>query len=86
MIEKAHPLLSIQHQCQLLSLYRSGVYYKSAPVNSRKLLIQKEIKSLLSEKPDISIRSITKYLQNSGHIVGRKLVTAIYAELGLKKK
>ena len=86
MIEKEHPLLSIQHQCQLLSIHRSGVYYKSAPVNSRKLLIRKEIETLLLEKPDYSIRSITKHLKNSGHKVGRKLVTSIYVELESKNK
>ena len=84
MIEKHHPLLSIQHQCQLLSIYRSGVYYKPAPVNSRKLIIRKEIKILLSKKSDSSIRSITKQLKDSGHEVGRKLVTSIYTELKLK--
>lgn len=85
MIEQNNPCLSIQHQCELLSIFRSGVYYKPKPANSRKNSIQEVIISRLKECPDLSIRKMTEELQNTGYQVGRKLVTSIYLELGVKK-
>ncbi len=85
MIEQNNPCLSIQHQCELLSIFRSGVYYKPKPANSRKNSIREVIISRLKECPDLSIRKMTEELQNTGYQVGRKLVTSIYLELGVKK-
>lgn len=85
MIEQNNPSLSIQHQCELLSIFRSGVYYKSKPANSRKNHIREVIISRLKEYPDLSIRKMTEELQSAGYQVGRKLVTSIYLELGVKK-
>lgn len=85
MIENNHPYLSIKHQCQLLSLVRSGVYYKPSPLDSRKKSIREAIISMLKNYPDLSIRKITRELEQAGYHAGRKLVTSIYLELGIKK-
>jgi len=85
LIEQNNPSLSLQHQCELLSIFRSGVYYKPRPANSRKNSIREVIISKLKEYPDLSIRKMTDELQKEGYQVGRKLVTSIYLELGAKK-
>lgn len=93
MIELSHPYLSVRHQCQLLKVNRSMIYYKDKTV-----VDESEIMNRMHEIwlvfPVYGYRRLTKELQDEGYIINRKRVyrlmtlmdlAAIYCKPNLSK-
>lgn len=83
MIEPRRPRLSIVRQCGLLSLNRSGVYYRPAPESPFNLALMRLIDGQFLETPYYGSRQMARYLRRLGHAVGRKRVGRLMAKMGL---
>ena len=83
MIELHRPRLSIVRQCELLSLNRSGVYYRPAPENPLNLTLMRLIDEQFLETPYYGARQMARHLRRLGHVVGRKRVGRLMAKMGL---
>jgi putative transposase len=83
MIEKEHETLSIRGQCQLLSLNRSRLYYKSNCLSDDTLLAN-EIHSLWLEMPFYGYRRITAELNRQGFLINGKRVIRLMREMNIQ--
>lgn len=84
MIEPDFKEISIERQCQLLCISRSGYYYKSKGYSDKDLEIMKIIDETYTEYPFYGTRRMAKYLQDIGYSVGRKGVRRYYRIMGLE--
>ncbi|WP_252181042.1 IS3 family transposase [Azospirillum sp. B4] len=83
MIEPRRPRLSIVRQCELLSVNRSGVYYRPAPESSLNLTLMRLIDEQFLETPYYGARQMARHLRRLGHAVGRKRFGRLMAKMGL---
>jgi putative transposase len=83
MIDSDFKKISIGHQCQLLSVSRSGYYYKPKGYSDRDLEIMRIIDETYTMYPFYGTRRMAKYLQGIGLNVGRKAVRRYYRIMGL---
>jgi putative transposase len=58
-VEENHPTLSIQRQCELLGLSRSGYYYQPVPESEENLRLMRKIDEHYLERPNKGSRSMT---------------------------
>ena len=65
MIVKEHPL-PIIHQCQILDLSRSGIYYLPHPVSDKDLKFMGLIDRIHTTYPFMGTRSIRSQLKDKG--------------------
>lgn len=84
MIEPAHSHLSIQQQCQLLSLSRSSYYYHPTEVDSFTLKLLNLIDEEYTRHPFIGSRKMVEYLQRLNYTVNRKRIQRLYHVLGIE--
>jgi putative transposase len=84
MINSTDNKLSVTEQCKLLSISRSSYYYKPRGLSEEDLEIMKNIDEIYTEHPYYGTRRMSKYLQLSGHAVGRKVVRRYYQVMGLE--
>lgn len=75
--------LSISAQCELLSLNRTGIYYKPRPVCPAKLAALNAIDEIYTENPVYGARRIRNELLKMGFSISRPTVGAYMQELGL---
>jgi len=71
-------------QCELLSLNRAGVYYKTKPISAKKLEILNAIDEIFTEDPVYGARRIRAELVSKGYSISRPTVSAYMKELGLE--
>ncbi|BAE52128.1 Transposase and inactivated derivative [Paramagnetospirillum magneticum AMB-1] len=83
MIEPRRPRLSIVRQCALLSLNRSGVYYRPAPESPLNLMLMRLIDEQFLETPYYGARQMARHLRRQGHAVGRKRIGRLMEKMGL---
>ena len=83
MIKKSEPL-SITCQCRLLSLNRSGIYYKPSAPHEDELEIMRLIDCIHTNRPFLGIRRIADALQGVGHHVNRKRVQRLMQKMGIQ--
>lgn len=84
MIDRDHQL-SISEQCRLLSLHRSGFYYKPCEESEKNQTLMKLIDRIFLELPFTGTRKMRWYLQREhGHVVNRKRLRRLYRLLGLE--
>ncbi|WXU00335.1 MAG: IS3 family transposase IS1302 [Catillopecten margaritatus gill symbiont] len=76
-------LLSVNHQCQLLGVNRSGLYYKSS-VNHTKQTIKKHITKVFEQIPIYGEKKVHQQLLEEGCKVSLNTVARYRQELGLK--
>jgi len=74
MIEKTDKKLSLALQCTLLSISRSGFYYKHCGESQFNLEVMKEIDKIHSDYSFYGFRRIRNELRNRNIKVGKKLV------------
>src|SRR5690606_5824558 len=95
MIDMQESLFSISEQCKILSLHRSGLYYKPLGESEDNLHLMRMIDEQYLKTPFYGHRKMTKYLTASGYEVNRKRVrrlmrlmglTAIYCKPNLSKE
>ena len=71
-VVKSHPGLSLEKQCELLEIHRSGLYYKPKGESALNLALMKRIDSFLKENKvwdEETIKKAKEYMErmkNSG--------------------
>jgi len=83
MIEPDHPQLSIARQCELVSISRSGFYYRPADETPLNLALMRLIDAQFLETPWYGSRQMARHLRREGYTVGRKRVRRLMAKMGL---
>src|SRR4051794_33786508 len=83
MIEPGHPQLSIVRQCELVSISRSGFYYRPTDETPLNLALMRLIDAQLLDTPWYGSRQMARHLRREGYTVGRKRVRRLMAKMGL---
>ena len=83
MIEPEHPQLSIARQCDLVSIRRSGFYYRPAGDAPLNLELMRLIDARFLETPWYGTRRMRRHPRREGYGVGRKRVRRLMAKMGL---
>ena len=85
MIEREHPTISIQRQCELLGLSRASVYYTPVPESPEDLRIKRLIDEEYTRHPFYGVRRMTTWLQEDElEDVNIKRVRRLMREMGLE--
>lgn len=66
--------LSIDAQCELLSVRKSGLYYKPVSESDENLIIMRMLDEQYYKTPFYGCRKLTEWLKSEGFIVNRKRV------------
>jgi len=66
--------ISMNHQCKLLSIHRSGLYYQPRPENEEKLLLMRMLDEQYFKTPFYGYRKLGEWLKAKGYNVNRKRV------------
>ena len=74
LIDKNHPKISINRQCELLQISKGAVYYKPKPLDSYTVLLMDLIDEQHTRTPFYGSRRLTVILKMKGHVVNRKRV------------
>jgi putative transposase len=83
LIEPAHPALSMVRQCELMSVSRSGYYYRPAGETAANLALMRLIDEQFLETPWYGTRQMTRHFRRQGHVVGRGRVRRLMRLTGL---
>ena len=86
-MEPEHSVLSMRCQCRLLSVPRSGVYYRPRANPEREAddsALRDRIWEIFSEHPVYGYRRVWAMLWRSGHTVTPKRVRSIMRDMGLR--
>ena len=84
MVEKTSSDLSVKRQCELLSIHRSGLYYKPRGDSSLNLYLMRRIDEHFLRYPFKGSRRMTEWLRNEGYPVNRKRIQHLYRKMGLE--
>jgi putative transposase len=84
MLDSKHLGLSLKHQCDLLGISRSSVYYKPRPIRPEDLEMMKLIDEQYMKTPVYGTRSMRDYLNRQGYKVNRKRVQRLMRLMGLE--
>ena len=83
-IEPGHKKITIYRQCELLSLNRSSLYYKSKGQSEYNEQLMKLIDEQFIETPFYGIDKMTKWLHLKKHYVNHKRVRRLMRQMGLE--
>lgn len=84
-VVKSHPRLSLNQQCKLLEIHRSGLYYKPKGESLLNLKLMKEIDKYFLEHPYYGVERMTDYLNlDLGYRVNIKRIRRLYKLMGLQ--
>lgn len=83
-MEREGSEVSVMVQCELLSLNRSGLYYRPRGESERDLLIKRRIDEVYTAYPFYGIRKIAAQLRVDGLLVNHKAVARHMQEMGLR--
>lgn len=84
MIDKDHPKLSIANQCELISIHRSGLYYKPCDETVLNLELMRVIDREYLRLPFYGVSRMTKHLEGLGYRVNVKRVRRLYHQMALR--
>ena len=84
MIEPAHPAISIQRQCELLGLSRSGYYYQCQGERPENIRVMHRIDTLFTDYPFYGVEKMTAHLCRQGFHVNVKRVRRLMRKMGLE--
>ena len=84
MVETDNNKLSINKQCEVLQIHRSGVYYRPNGESQHTLDLMLEIDKIHIKWPYYGTRRMTVELQNMGYVVGRKLIRRLMRLMGIE--
>lgn len=83
-VVKNHPRLSLKEQCKLLSIHRSGLYYKPKGESPLNLRLMETIDRYFLEHPYYGPERMTDYLNlDLGYMVNIKRVRRLYRLMNL---
>src|SRR4051795_4821475 len=83
MIAPEHPQLSVVRQCELVSISRSGFYYRPAGETPLNLALMRLIDAQFLETHWYGSRQMARHLRREGYMVGRKRIRRLMAKMGL---
>ena len=83
MIALEHPQLSVVRQCELVSISRSGFYYRPAGETALNLEVMRLIDAQFLQTPWYGSRQMARHLRREGCVVGRKRIRRLMAKMGL---
>jgi len=78
------PELSLQRQCELVGISRSGFYYEPAPESEENLALMRRLDELHLDFPVYGSRRLTALLQREGQVVNRKRVARLLELMGVE--
>ncbi len=84
MVDRDQDSFSICHQCELLSIARSTLYYTPSTRDNEDLSLMKELDNLYLEDPTRGTRRMAKELCKLGHKVGRYHVRTLMRIMRMK--
>ncbi len=76
--------MSVRHQCRILSLNRSNLYYKQRPESAKNLELMRLLDEQFTCTPFYGTRRMTAHLRKLGHEVNRKRVQNLMRKMGLE--
>ena len=83
MVDKRHPSLGVAHQCKLLGISRSGLYYHPMGVSEYDLTLMKLIDHQYLATPFYGARRMAVWLKSHNYVVNRKHVRRLMRVMGL---
>jgi putative transposase len=83
MIDKDFEDLSIVKQCQLLSISRSGLYYRPRSDNAFNQHLMRLIDQQQLKTPFYGSRQMTRHFKRQGYCVGRKRIRRLMRKMGI---
>lgn len=84
LVDRNDPDLSVVKQAELLSLNRSGLYYRPVPPSPEEIAIKNRIDEWYTNYPFYGSRRITQLLNQEGVIINRKAVQRHMREMGIQ--
>lgn len=75
--------ISIRHQCIIMGLNRSTLYYKPRSVNEQTQIMMQLLDKKYTETPFYGVPRMTKYLQDEGFKAGKYKVRTMLRKMGL---
>jgi putative transposase len=78
-----HPEHSIVDQAKLLSLNRSGLYYKPVPPSPEEIYLKHRIDELYTKHPFMGYRTIASIMNREGDVIHKNTVRAYMREMGI---
>ena len=76
--------MPILHQCTLLELCRSSLYYQPKPVTPADLALMRRLDQLHLAHPFLGARKLARMLQREGAAVGRRHVGTLMKLMGIE--
>ena len=76
--------MTVTHQCELLDLCRSSLYYQPKPVSQADLKLMRRIDELHLAHPFLGARRLARMLQREGVKVGRRHVGTLMHVMGIE--
>ncbi len=84
-VVKSHPRLSLKEQCKILSIQRSGLYYKPKGESVLNLMLMEAIDKQFMDHPYYGVERMTDYLNlDLGYGVNIKRVRRLYKLMNLQ--
>ena len=83
MINREHSV-PVKHQCRILNLSRSGIYYLPVPVSDRDRELMNLVDRIHLEEPYLGTRGIRNELWNKGYTIGRSHVRTLMRKMGIE--
>ena len=83
-VQPDHAALSVRHQCRLLGLARSLLYYQPVEASAEDRALMNVIDRLYTRWPFFGSRRILFELRRAGHAVNRKRVQRLMQVMGLQ--
>ena len=84
MVDEQHPSLSLVHQCQLLGISRSSLYYQPIGPSAEELTLLRLIDEQYLKTPFYGSRRMMVHLRQLGYSINRKRVQRLMRQLGLQ--
>lgn len=82
MIDKQSCVLSVDRQCNLLAIHRSGLYYQPCAESEENLAIMRLLDEQYFKTPFYGVRRLTVWLQRQGYQINRKRVKRLMDLMG----
>ena len=76
--------MSINKQCKLLSIHRSGFYYKPVELNSNDLELMKRIDYWHLKDPTLGTRRMSEFLSKESYHIGRDKARSLMQTMRIK--
>jgi putative transposase len=84
MVDPQHHKLSVSEQCHLLSIHRSGLYYKPRGETLLNMHLMKIIDREFFDKPFYGVRRMTHHLKHMSYRVNKKRIERLYRLMDLR--